>query len=63
MEYIAIAAAAANLIQTLVPKIRDAINSGELTPAQEDKARAAYDAYRALGGKAYEGPEYELSGR
>lgn len=63
MEYIAIAAAAAKLIETLVPKIRDAIHSGDLTPEQEAKARADYATYRALGGAAYEGPEYELSGR
>lgn len=63
MEYIALAAAASKLIQSLLPQIRDLIHGGALTPEQEAQARADYAAYRALGGNAYAGPEYDLSGR
>lgn len=63
MEYIILAGAAWDLIQKLIPQIRDQINSGELTDEQAAKAKEDYAFYRKLGGAKYSGSEYELSGR
>lgn len=62
LEYIALASAAVNLIEKLVPQIRDAITGGTLSEADEAAARAVYDKMRASS-DLYSGPEYALSGR
>lgn len=63
LSAIALASAATQLLQTYIPIIRDQINGGKLTPETEVKARAEYDKLREVGGGAFSGPEYELSGR
>lgn len=62
LEYVMLASAAMNLLEKLVPQIRDAIKGGTLTAEQEAEARAVYERMRSST-DLYSGPEYELSGR
>lgn len=66
MEIIAIigmADAALSFLQKAVPAIRDAFARGEVPVEKQQEVRAKYEKMRALGGDAFKGPEYELSGR
>jgi hypothetical protein len=60
---IALADAALVLINKAIPAIRDAFASGEIPVEKQAEVRAKYEALRAAGGAAFQGPEYELSGR
>ncbi len=51
------------LAEKLVPMIRDAFANGDIPASQQAEVRAKYEALRAVGGEAFSGPEYELSGR
>lgn len=46
-----------------VPVIRDAFRSGQIPDEEAAEWRKKYEALRALGGDAFSGPDYELSGR
>ncbi len=60
---LALANAAAALIEKAIPAIRDAISRGEIPPDKQAQVRSEYEKLRAKGGDAFTGPEYELSGR
>lgn len=55
--------AAGKFVIDSLPALRDAINGGALSEADEQAARDVYTNYRALGGAKYSGPDYDLSGR
>lgn len=60
---LAFASAAMALIKQLLPTIRDAINGGELSAADEAKARAEYESLREQLGGEFSGSHWQLSGR
>jgi hypothetical protein len=60
---LALANAAVALAQKAIPVIRDAFASGDIPDEEAAEWRKKYEALRALGGEAYSGPDYELSGR
>jgi hypothetical protein len=51
------------LAEKAIPVIRDAFASGAIPDAEAAEWRDKYNKLRALGGDAYSGPDYELSGR
>lgn len=51
------------LTEQAIPIIRDAFASGKIPDEEAAEWRKIYENLRALGGAAYSGPEYELSGR
>jgi hypothetical protein len=60
---LALANAAVALAEKAVPVIRDMFASGDIPDEEAAAWRVKYDALRALGGSAFQGPEYDLSGR
>lgn len=60
---LALANAAVALAEKAIPVIRDAFASGEIPDAEAAEWRDKYNRLRALGGDAFKGPEYDLSGR
>jgi len=60
---LALADGVVTLAQKAIPVIRDAFASGQIPDDQADEWRRKYEALRQLGGAAYSGPDYELSGR
>lgn len=50
-----------NLLNILIPKVEEAIKSGQITPEQQQKVRDAYLQLRALGDGAFAGPEWDPS--
>lgn len=60
---LALANAAIALAEKAIPVIRDAFASGEIPDEEAAAWRDKYNKLRALGGDAYSGPDYELSGR
>ncbi len=63
ISIIALANAAIVVVEKAVPAIRDAFSRGDIPPEKQAQVRADYEKLRALGGDAFSGPEYELSGR
>lgn len=59
----ALASASIKLIQQLMPSIRDALQGGELSAADQSKLRAEYDSLRGQLGNEYQGSHWNLSGR
>lgn len=51
------------LAEKAIPVIRDLFKSGEIPDSEAAEWRDKYNKLRALGGDAYSGPDYELSGR
>lgn len=62
MKEIALALALMDLLDKLIPRVRDQINGGELNATEEAEAREVYLRMRQSSDK-YSGPDYELSGR
>lgn len=60
---LALANAAVALAEKAIPVVRDAFAGGQIPDAEAAEWRRKYAALRALGGDAYAGPDYELSGR
>lgn len=63
MTIIIAADAAMTFLQKAIPAIRDAFASGDVPVEKQAEVRAKYEQFRAAGGAAFSGPEYELSGR
>lgn len=55
--------AAMLFLQKAIPAIRDAFAAGDIPAEKQQEVRDKYNKLRAMGGAAFEGPEYELSGR
>jgi hypothetical protein len=51
------------LAEQTIPIIRDAFKNGDIPDEEAAEWRDKYNKLRALGGDAYSGPDYELSGR
>lgn len=63
METLLLAGGILALAEKAIPIIRDMFRKGEIPDAEAAEWRRKYAALRALGGEAYSGPDYELSGR
>lgn len=60
---LALIAGIVSLAEKTIPMIRDAFKNGDIPDEEAAMWRERYNQLRALGGDAYSGPEYELSGR
>jgi hypothetical protein len=60
---LALIAGVVALAEKTIPIIRDAFKNGDIPDAEAAEWRAKYNTLRALGGDAYSGPDYDLSGR
>lgn len=61
MNEIILANAALALLQALLPSIQNAVKAGQITPEEQLKIRANYQAFRDAGDAAFVGPEWEQS--
>lgn len=60
---LALIAGLIGLTEKAIPMIRDAFKNGDIPDDEAAEWRKKYETLRALGGDAYSGPDYELSGR
>lgn len=62
-EMLALISGLVTLAEQSIPIIREAFKNGDIPDEEAAAWRNKYNALRALGGDAYSGPDYELSGR
>lgn len=64
LEYIAIGSALLTLLnKTIIPKIEELAQKGELTPEQLATIRTQYDSLKNRTGGEFKGSEFDKSGR
>ena len=61
MEWIAIINAGISILETAIPRLREAVQNGDVTPEQQKTVEDRLNALRQPG--AFSGPEWKKSGR
>lgn len=59
MEEILLINASLALVEKLLPRLADALKTGQITPAQQQELRDRYAALRAKADAAFAGPEWD----
>jgi len=49
-----------SLVKSLLPVIDQMVQSGEITPAQQAEARAAYESLKAQADGQFQGPHWQI---
>lgn len=63
LTLLALSSAAMKLVKDTLPLVRDSLNNGEVSAADQDKVRAEYESLRSQLGGEFQGEHWELSGR